>query len=61
MGFREDAGAGGLLGLIGGLLSRREEVLEMRPLLADDGSHEMVALRVATAEGVYRVTVEPYE
>jgi hypothetical protein len=51
--------AAGLMGSIAGLVAKREEVLDVRPQLADNGSHEIAGLIVVTHRGRYRVRVEP--
>lgn len=43
--------AAALLGAIGGLLSKRGSIVDVRPVLSSDGSHEIRALRVTTTTG----------
>lgn len=49
-------GRAALLGVIGGLLHRHQDVLEVRPILRED-SHEIEAMRITTIHGVYLVKV----
>lgn len=51
--------AAGLLGSIGGLLSKRGTVVDVRPVVAEH-SHEITALKVTTSAGqVLVVRVDP--
>jgi hypothetical protein len=53
-----EVGAASLLGAIGGMLSRRTEVLDVLPVVSEHG-HEIIALDVETVHGTFRLTAEP--
>lgn len=50
--------AAGLLGVIGALLGRRDDIVDVRHEVAPD-SHEIVAMKVRTSKGWFRVDVVP--
>jgi hypothetical protein len=57
--FTDQTEAAELLGTIGGILHRRENVLSVSPILKGGGSHEIDSLRVITDKAVLRVEVHP--
>lgn len=51
--------ASGLLGMIGGLLYKRESIMDVAPVVSEHG-HEIIGLRVTVRTGdVIVVRVEP--